>query len=404
MKKKILKSSMKFLLRHKLQSFFMIFGIMTGIVFLCLTFSIGSGTEKQIMSKVKSFFGSDNIFILAGKGMKMAGPRSEGPITSLTIEDLEVILNVVPGVISYDPIQSLPECEVIYGNANISTTVHGRSVEGEVVWNRTVTSGEYFNETDVKDAARVALIGTKLAKQLFGEENPVGAQIRVGSVIFTVKGILEEKGTDPHGIDLDMEVVIPISTMMSRLMNVDYIAGAKLIVDETRMKEITNEITNTLIERHSVNTGETDDFSVITPVQVQEMTQKMKKIFSLYLPLISCVVLLLGGIIITILMLISVSRRIGEIGLRKAVGASSKDIMFQFLMESVLVSIIGGIIGLVLGIVGTCAFLSKMGYTISIPWQTFVFGVLTPILIGILAGIIPARKAARLNPTKALSL
>ncbi|MBI5540215.1 MAG: ABC transporter permease [Bacteroidia bacterium] len=316
---------------------------------------------------------------------------------------MDAILNAVPGVARYDPMQTLPACEVISGNINISTTIQGRSVEGEVIWNRTVTSGEYFTKDDEKNAARVALIGSKLTKQLFGESNPLGSQIRVGSVFFTVKGVLEEKGTDPHGNDLDMEVIVPITTMMSRLINVDYIASAKLEVDETKMTEITDKITSVLKERHSVNNGETDDFSVITPVQVQEMTMKMRKIFTVYLPLISGVVLILGGFIISILMLMSVSRRVSEIGLRKAVGASSRDIMFQFLSESVLISFVGGLLGLLIGIFGTWAFLSKMGYLFFFPWQSIVFGVLLPVVIGILAGIFPARKAANLDPVKALS-
>jgi putative ABC transport system permease protein len=297
----------------------------------------------------------------------------------------------------------MPECEIISGNTNISTVVIGRSTEGEVIWNRTVIAGEYFTKAEEKGAVRVALLGSKIAKQLFGESNPIGAQIRVGSVPFTVKGVLEEKGTDPHGNDLDLEVIVPITTLMSRLVNVDYITGAKLLVDESKMDAVTKGITKVLKERHSVTSGETDDFLVMTPVQVKEMTQKMKKIFSVYLPLISGVVLLLGGVIISILMLISVSRRVGEIGLRKAVGASSRNLMFQFLAEAVMISLCGGILGLIVGITGTWILLLKLGYTFFVPWQAILFGVLLPVVIGILAGIIPARKAARLDPVKALA-
>ncbi|MBI5218641.1 MAG: ABC transporter permease [Bacteroidia bacterium] len=403
MNKKIIKSGVKFLLRHKLQSFFMILGVMIGVIFLCLTFAIGSSTEKQILDKMKGFFSSNNIFIMAGKGMKRGGPRSEGSVTTLKLEDMEAVLNAVPGVIRFDPMQTLSPCEVIYGNVNISTTIQGRSVDGEVVWNRTVTSGEYLNKEDVESAARVALLGSKIEKQLFGDSNPLRQQIRIGSVLFTVKGVLEEKGTDPHGNNLDMEVIVPITTMMSRLKNVDYIPAAKLEVDETKMAEIAEKIKTVLRERHSLNADVSDDFSVMTPVQAQEMVQKMKKIFTLYLPLISGVILLLSGIIISILMLISVSRRVSEIGLRKAVGASPKDIMLQFVFESVMISLIGGLLGLLIGLIGTWAIITKLGYTFYLPWQPIVLGVLLPVIVGILAGIIPARKAANLDPVKSLA-
>jgi putative ABC transport system permease protein len=403
MKKRIIKSGVKFLIRHKLQSFFMILGIAIGVVFLSLTFSLGLGTVEQITSKVKSSFGSNTVFIMAGKGMMMGGPRSEGPVTSLKIEDLEAVRDAVPGVVSFDPIQALPECEIIAGDRNIPTNVIGRSAEGELVWNRTVTSGEFISKEDEKSAARVALIGSRIKKQLFGDENPLGSQIRIGAVLFTVKGVLEEKGTDPHGNDLDMEVIVPITTLMSRLMNVDYVTGAKLEVDEARMAEIGEKISAVLRDRHSVISGKTDDFYVMSSVQIKNMIQKMSKIFSVYLPLISGVVLLLGGIIISILMLMSVSRRFGEIGLRKAVGASSKSLRFQFLTEAVLISFTGGITGLILGISGTWMIFSKMSLTFFIPWQTIVFGVMLPVIIGILAGMIPARKAADFDPVKALS-
>jgi len=403
MYKRIFGSGVKFLLRYKLQSFFMILGVMTGVVLLSLTFAMGLGTERQISSKVKDFFGSDNIFIMAGKSIQKGGPRAKGQVTTLKIADLEAILNAVPGVVSFDPVQALPECEIISGGRNISTDVLGRSAEGEAIWNRTVTSGEYFTKADEKSAARVALLGPKIARQLFGDADPVGAQIRIGNVLFMVKGVLEEKGTDPHGNDLDLEVIVPITTLMSRLTNVDYISSAKLEVDGTKTGETTDIISVVLKERHSINEGESDDFLIITPVQVQEMMQKMNKIFSLYLPLISGVVLILGGIIISVVMLMSVSRRFSEIGLRKTVGASSNNLLFQFLTEAVLISLVGGITGLIVGLSGIWFLFAKLGYAFFIPWQTIVFGVLLPVLIGIIAGIIPARKAASLDPVKALA-
>lgn len=403
MKKKIIHSSIKVLTRYKLQTFFMVLGIVIGVFALSLTFSMGKGTEKQIMNKVKGFFGSDNIFIGAGEEKKMGGPRSDGSVTSLKIDDLGAILNEVPGVISYDPLQQIAETEIIFRDKNITAMVVGRSSEGEIIWQRSVTSGEYFSKEEEKNVARVALLGCNLAKQMFGETSPIGAEIRIGSVPFVVKGVLERKGVDPHGIDMDMQVIVPITTIMNRLMNVDYLAAAKLQVDESRMDEIAQNISVLLRQRHALNKDAADDFMVVTPTHVLEIVKKMNKIFTFYLPLISGVILLIGGIIIIVLMLISVSRRVGEIGLRKAVGASQKNIMFQFLTESIVISLLGGIIGLILGLLGTWYFFTTRGFEFYVAWQTIVFSLLIPITIGILAGIIPARKAARLDPVKALS-
>lgn len=254
-----------------------------------------------------------------------------------------------------------------------------------------------------KSNVRVVLIGTKIARKLFENSNPVGAQIRIGQVPFIVKGVLEESGMDPHGNDLDMNVLVPITTLMNRLINVNYIAGAKIEVeDASKTEDTAGRITSLLRERHSLNNEETNDFSIMTPVFVKETIKKMNRVFTLFLPLISGIALLTGGIVIAVIMLMSVSRRAYEIGLRKAVGARSKDIMFQFLIEASVLALSGGIIGLIIGLTGAWIFMSSMGFSFFIPWETILIGALFPVIIGVSAGIIPARKAAGMDPIEAL--
>lgn len=401
---KIIESSFRILRRNKLNTFFMILGIVIGIAALSLTFSLGKSAEKQLTRKVKNLFNPNNILVTSGRVELESGRSSESSMTNLKIEDIEAIMNEVQGITMYDVIQATPERDVIFGNKNISTAINGGMSEGEMVWRRSVTSGEYFSKAEEKSSARVALIGTKIAKKLFEGSNPVGSQIRIGTVPFTVKGVLEERGIDPHGTDLDMNVIVPITTLMNRLMNVNYIAGAKFEVEDASMtEEIAGKITSVLRERHSLNNNETNDFSIVTPVVVKEIIGKMNRVFTLFLPLISGIALLVGGVVIVVIMLMSVSRRVSEIGLRKAIGARSKEIMFQFLIEAAVVSLFGGIIGLAIGLVGAGVFMSSMGLTFFIPWETILFGVLFPIIIGVLAGIIPALKAAKLDPVEALS-
>jgi len=403
-KYKIIESSFRILRRNKLNTFFMILGIVIGIAALSLTFSLGKSAEKQLTQKVKNLFNPNNILITSGRVELESGRSSESSMTNLKIEDIEAIMNEVQGITMYDVIQTTPERDVIFGNKNISTAINGGMAEGEIVWRRSVTSGEYFSKADEKSSARVALIGTKIVKKLFEGSNPVGSQIRIGVVPFTVKGVLEERGIDPHGTDLDMNVIVPITTLMNRLMNVNYIAGAKLEVeDASKTEEIAGKITSVLRERHSLNNNETNDFSIVTPVVVKEIIGKMNRVFTLFLPLISGIALVVGGVVIVVIMLMSVSRRVSEIGLRKALGARSQEIMFQFLVEAAVVSLFGGIIGLTIGLLGAGVFMSSMGLTFYIPWQTILFGILFPIIIGVLAGIIPARKAAKMDPIEALS-
>ena len=400
---KIIESSFRILRRNTLTTFFMILGIVIGIAALSLTFSLGKGAEKQLTEKVKKLFSPNNILITSGRVELESGRSSESSVTNLTLDDMEAIMNEVPGITMYDPFQVTPERDVLFGNKNISTAINGGTSEGELVWRRGVTAGEYFSKADDESAARVALIGTKIAKKLFEGSDPVGEQIRIGSVPFVVKGVLEERGIDPHGTDLDMNIIVPIRTLMSRLMNVDYIVGAKLEVeDASQVDAIAAKVTAVLRERHSLNADETNDFSLVTPVIVKEIIGKMNRVFTLFLPLISGIALVVGGVVIVVIMLMSVSRRVSEIGLRKALGARPRDIMFQFLVEAAAVSFFGGAIGLALGISGAWIFMSSMGLTFFIPWQSILFGVLFPVIIGISAGILPARKASRMDPIEAL--
>jgi putative ABC transport system permease protein len=402
-KKEILKSSIRVLKRNKMRTFFMVLGIIIGIASLSLTFTIGKAFQKQMSNRVKKLMGLNDILITAQELKMDKGPLNNDLVSTLTVDDLKAIATEVPGISMFDPVQVLSNQEVIAQNRNISTSVRGSSVNGQYVWNRGVTKGKYFDNGEELSSSRVALIGPKIAETLFDNTDPIGAQIRIGGIPFTVEGVLEPKGVDPHGTDLDLVVIVPITTMMKRMKNVDYIQFAKIILDDgVPMDEAVAGITALLNERHHLTESGKRDYFLVTPRFVQEKIKEMTRVFNVFLPLISLIALLAAGIVIIILMFMSVNERVSEIGLRKAVGARSKDVLFQFLTEVLVTSLLGGIIGMIIGLAGFKVFGSFMNFSFNVPWQIFVFSILLPVLVGMAAGIIPARKAARYDPVVAL--
>jgi len=289
--------------RYKLRSFFMMLGIIIGITALTLILSLGKGTKQQLIDKVERIISASDIILTAGGGEMRGGPNTDGPTSTLTLEDLEELKSQIPNIETYDPYQSIPARSIKYKEKTMDIRIMGTSPNAEHVWNRSVTHGSFYTETDMKQSARVALVGTAVVKNLFDGIDPVGEQIRIGTVPFRVIGVLEPMGVDPHGMDRDNEINVPITTAMRRLMNVDFILGAKLkLSDPSQMKTTAAQITQILRERHFISTDELDDFTVITPEKVREIIAQMTNVFSVLLPLITGIALLAGGVVVTALM------------------------------------------------------------------------------------------------------
>ena len=401
-KSRIIKSGFRGMGRHKARTFFMMLGIVVGIFALTVIFSIGQGTENQVMSNIEKLFSPNDIMISAGR-TGMGGPRQGELVTTFTIADLEAIAEAIPNVEMWDPLIMTPGREAVYKDKSATTSIWAHSPQAELVWNRTIVSGEFFDDRDMESTARVALIGQDLAKELFGDEDPLGEQIRIGNVPFRIKGVLELRGVDPNGMNRDHELWIPITTSMRRLLNVDYIRNGKLrLEDVSKMAEAEAQITEILRERHDLAPQEPDDFHLFTPVQIQEMVSSANRVFNLFLPLIAAISLIVGGVVVANLMLLSVNERTAEIGLRKAVGARSKDILLQFLVETTVVTFVGGIVGIVLGLAGVGAVTAMMGMAFTVSWQALLLAILSSTIIGLLAGVFPARRAAAHQPVEAL--
>ena len=386
--------------RHKLRTGFMMIGSFIGVAALTLVVSVGLAAERKMLKLAHQMFGESSLMIIDGGGHMMGGPRNPG--TRLKIDDLEAIAKQVPEVESWDPQQGLT-ASVRRGDLADTAQVLGESERSEHVWGRSAVQGAYFDDTAVKSSERVALIGQTVATQLFGNENPMGAEILIGSVPFRVVGILEPWGTDPHGMDRDNEIVVPISTLMRRLTNVDTITGAKLLVAPSAQDDqMVKAIETILRDRHGLAADQPDDFSILTASEVRQVMAAMKQILSLYLPMVAAISLLAGGIVSASLMVASVNERAGEIGLRRAVGARTEDIRLQFLIETAATTVAGGVAGILLGYVLARMGATKMHLGTVAPWSAALLGILASIVVGLAAGLLPAQRAARMSPVDAL--
>ena len=386
--------------RYKLRTGFMMVGSFVGVAALTLVISVGQAARLKMLTMVRQIFGESSVMIMDGGGHMMGGPRNPG--TRLKLEDIEAIAGDVPGIENWDPQQGLTTT-VRRGDASDSAQVLGESERYEQVWARTVSRGALFDGAAVKSSARVAIIGQSVASQLFKDEDPIGSDIQIGSAPFHVIGLLERWGTDPHGMDRDNEIVVPISTLMRRLTNVDTITGAKLVVGRTANEErMASQIREILRNRHRLAADQPDDFSILTASEVRQMMAVVERVLFLYLPMIAAISLLVGGIVSASLMFVSVNERAAEIGLRCAVGARSEDIRLQFLVETSVTTVAGGVGGIVAGYVLAQVGANKMHLEGVAPWSAALLGIAAAILVGLAAGLLPARRAARMSPVDAL--
>jgi len=393
--------SLRAMARYKMRSGFMMLGSFVGVAALVCVVSTGKGIERKILKTVDQLFSASSLFVAGGGGIFTSGSRGDGG--RLTLDDLEAITAEVPEVEIWDAIRVEEDVQVRHRDASTTVRIVGQSERAERVWVRGVERGEWFGAAEVTRAARVALLGPTVARTLFGSEDPLGGEIAIGGAPFRVFGILEAMGTDAHGLDRDNEIAVPITTAMRRLLNVDTISTAKLLVrDATQVPVLAREATRILRERHAITVGQPDDFRIITPVDVQKLLAKSRRILFVFLPLVAAVALLAGAVVAASLMLLSVGERTAEIGLRRAVGARPRDISLQFLSEATVTTFCGGMAGILLGALVSLVLARRLGLASFFSWEAALVGLALAALTGLLAGVLPARRAAALAPAEAL--
>jgi putative ABC transport system permease protein len=400
-------SSWQVLYTNKMRSSLTILGIVIGVSAVVFLVSFGRGHEANITGIFESM-GANAIYITSASSMTQGMSGATG---SLTLEDAEAIANPnrTPSVALVAPMTE-KLAKVVYKNENSNVDIMGATPDIAQIISYPVAEGEFISEQDVKRGARVAVIGSKTATDLFKTENPLGKTIRVSGTQFEVIGVLEKKGGFIGSAD-DF-IIIPLTTMQARLLGETPARGRPIqtiavkAISTDQIDAATEEVTAILRQRHNIRAGEDDDFTIIDMQEILSSMREVLGIMQVFLGSVGAISLLVGGIGIMNIMLVSVTERTREIGIRKAVGAKRRDILRQFLVESAMLSLTGGIIGLTIAALGTWAVSGiKLGpYAVKAPMSAdiVIIAISVAIFVGLASGIYPAYRAGRLDPIESL--
>ncbi len=390
--------------RHRLRTFLMMLGVIIGISFLTVLNSLGEATKQESMKRFKNMLGTfDTIIIRPGAGRTRGMVSLTNVPATLKFDDVQAIISEVPGVKQVAELQNAFDMDVKYRDKAASTAVFGVSSNWLELRGDEVAEGSFFSVDDDKALARVAILGTDVQAHLFPGESSIGKTIRIGDVPFQIEGVLKSRGAGPGGGSLDDLILIPISTASKRLFNRDFLT--MLIVqlrDPSRSDADVHAITTLLRERHHLAPSALDDFTMSNPRAVMAQVTQMGSTLSKTLEGVAILAMLIGGVVIMALMLIGVSERRREIGIRRCVGASRVDIMLQFILEALTISCLGGVIGVALALAGTNVVARLQKLPLALAWDVLAISAGLSLAVGVLFGIYPAWKAAHVDPIAAL--
>ena len=390
------------LARNKLRSALTALGVIIGVGSLIALLGVGHGARAEVEAHVASL-GQNVIQISPGSITKSAVKLGLGSSGALTVEDAVAIKDEIPDAVGVSPEVKI-KTQVVSGNRNWATEIYGDSIDYFAIRQWDVVEGEIFTEQDERGAAKVAVIGSLAAEELFGGEDPVGEIVRIRNVPFTVVGVLKPKGVSASGSEQDDSIIVPYTTAIKQLTGIQsglrriYVQAASL----EGLPKVEKKVTNLLRQRHRIEAGSDDDFKVKSQLEIAESATETSRTMTLLLGLIASVSLVVGGIGIMNIMLVSVTERTREIGIRVAIGAHRRDILRQFLIEAFSLSVLGGLIGIALG-AGTAKLLTKLAdWPTRISVEAILVAFLFSAEVGIFFGFYPARKASRLDPIEAL--
>lgn len=397
----LLKIALKALNNNKLRCFLTMLGIIIGVASVITMLAIGQGSKNSIRDQI-SEMGSNMIMIHPGNMQRGGVRQSSDDMQTIKVSDYEA-LQSVPGVAAISPSVNSAG-QLVNGNNNYPSTIYGITPDYLDIRKLKIKEGSMFTDHDIKSAAKVCVLGKTVVDNLFPNgEDPVGRVIRFGKIPMTVVGVLESKGTNSMGMDQDDVVLAPYTTVMKRILAIDYLQGLFASAeDESQTEETIDAITEVLRAQHKLKDGEDNDFEIRSQQELSEMMNSTSDMLTILLACIAGISLLVGGIGIMNIMFVSVTERTREIGLRMSIGARGIDILSQFLIEAVIISVTGGVIGIILGMLASWLVTVIAHWPVYIQMYSVVLSFAVCTITGVFFGWYPAKKASSLDPIEAI--
>jgi putative ABC transport system permease protein len=397
----LIKVATQSILKNKMRTFLTMLGIVIGVAAVIIMVAVGYGAQSTIAKQIGAL-GTNMIMIMPGASAAGGVNQGAGTFNRITPADFEKLQRESVLLSGISPVV-FTQAQAISSQGNWRTRINGVSTDYQTIRDWPVQSGVFFTEADVRSARKVAVLGATVAKNLFPDTDPVGQQLQIRDVPFTVAGVLTPKGQNAGGMDADDIIIVPYTTAQNRLSGRarvgQIIASAYSPQDIPAAQE---EIRGIMRESHRLGESDDDDFTIRNQDELADAAQSTTKVMTLLLAAIASISLLVGGIGIMNIMLVSVTERTREIGIRMAIGARGSDVLTQFLVESVAISMLGGFIGLAIGLGGAALLGHLTGWTTATPPEAVVLAVGFSAAVGVFFGFYPARQAAALNPIQAL--
>jgi putative ABC transport system permease protein len=397
----LLKIASQSIVKNKMRTVLTMLGIVIGVGAVIVMVAIGNGAQMMIKSQINSL-GTNLIIVMPGATMQGGANQGAGSFNRLTVDDADKLKREGTLLSAVSPVVST-RVQVIGGQGNWRTLINGVSTDFLTIRDWAASSGSFFTDADVRSARKIAVLGATVANNLFPGSDPTGAQIQIGHVPFTVVGVMAARGQNAGGMDQDDVILMPYTTAQSRLSG--NVRIGQILASTSSQEDLPpaqDEIKTIMRESHRLGDGADDDFTVRNQTDIAQAATGTTRVMSALLAAIASISLVVGGIGIMNIMLVSVTERTREIGIRMAIGARGSDVLTQFLVESVAMSVLGGIVGLGVGYGGAALVSHITGWTTSTPASAVAIAVGFSAAVGMFFGFYPARKAAALNPIQAL--
>ena len=398
---RLIKVAAQSIVKNKMRTVLTMLGIVIGVAAVIVMVAVGYGARTRIAEQIQNL-GTNMIIVTPGSSAQGGVSQGAQTFNRLRVEDAEALVRESTLLSSVSPVV-MTRTQIIGGEGNWRTFIHGVSYLYPTIRDWPLSSGAFWSETDDRSMRRVTVLGATVANALFPGVDPVGSQVQLRDVPFMVIGVLAAKGQTPDGSDMDDVVLVPYTTARSRLSGWNFVG--QILASTYSQEDIPaakDEMQGILREAHKLGDADLDDFTIRTQEQITETAQSTTRVMSMLLAAIASISLLVGGIGIMNIMLVSVTERTREIGIRMAVGARGSAVLTQFLVESVVMSVLGGLIGLAVGFGGAALLGRLTGWSTSTPPEAVVIAVVFSAAVGVFFGYYPARKAASLDPIQAL--